>query len=48
MSDKKATGFDTPKVKVGQECGISIASYQDIKVGDIVECYELQEVERHI
>ena len=48
ISSLKHFKNEVKEVKVGQECGISIASYQDIKVGDIVECYELQEVERHI
>lgn len=30
----------------GYECGIGIEDYNDIKVEDIIECYEMQEVER--
>ena len=48
ISSLKHFKNEVKEVKVGQECGISIASYQDIKVCDIEECYELQEVERHI
>ncbi len=33
-------------MKQGYECGIKLRNYNDIKVGDIIECYEMQEVER--
>jgi translation initiation factor IF-2 len=28
------------------ECGLTIKNYQDIKVGDIVEAYEQEEIKR--
>jgi len=34
------------EVKEGYECGITIEGYNDIKVGDILESYELVEVKR--
>ena len=34
---------DAAEVKEGYECGITIAGYNDIKEGDIVEGYELVE-----
>ena len=34
------------EVKKGLECGITIANFNDIKVGDIIEAYEMVEVER--
>jgi len=38
---------DTVKeVKKGLECGITIENYNDLKVGDIIEAYELVEIER--
>jgi translation initiation factor IF-2 len=38
---------DTVKeVKKGLECGITILNFNDIKVGDIIEGYEMVEVER--
>ena len=38
---------DTVKeVKKGLECGITITNYNDIKVGDIIEAYEMVEVKR--
>jgi translation initiation factor IF-2 len=37
---------DVREVKSGFECGLSIKSYSDIKVGDQLEAYEVQEVAR--
>ena len=34
------------EVKKGYECGLTLDNYTDIKVGDIVECYEEVEVKR--
>lgn len=32
------------EVKEGYECGMSFANYQDIQVGDMIECFEVEEV----
>ncbi len=37
---------DTKEVQQGYECGITIKNFNDIKVGDIIEPYEMQEIER--
>ena len=37
---------DVKSVRSGYECGIGIAGYQDIKVGDTIEGYKVIEVER--
>ena len=34
------------EVKQGIECGITIENYNDIKVGDIIECFVMEETER--
>ncbi len=34
------------EVKKGYECGITIEGFNDIKVGDVIECYEMVEVQR--
>ncbi len=34
------------EVKKGMECGITISNFSDIKVGDVIEAYEMVEVER--
>jgi translation initiation factor IF-2 len=37
---------DVKEVLSGMECGLTIKNYNDIKVGDIVEAYEIEEVKR--
>jgi translation initiation factor IF-2 len=36
------------EVKQGMECGMSFESYHDIQQGDVVECFELEEVARQL
>jgi translation initiation factor IF-2 len=35
---------DIKEAQSGYECGIGIQKYNDIKVGDIIECYYLEEI----
>jgi translation initiation factor IF-2 len=37
---------DVKEVREGYECGIGIAHFNDIKVGDIIECYKVEEFAR--
>jgi translation initiation factor IF-2 len=37
---------DAKEVRAGQECGMKIVGYDDIKVGDVLECYKTVEVKR--
>jgi translation initiation factor IF-2 len=37
---------DVKDVSTGMECGLTIKNYTDIKVGDVVEAYEQEEVKR--
>ncbi|HTQ26965.1 MAG TPA: EF-Tu/IF-2/RF-3 family GTPase, partial [Puia sp.] len=37
---------DAKEVVSGMECGLTIKNYNDIKVGDIVEAYEEEEIKR--
>ncbi len=37
---------DVKEVQAGYECGISIVNYNDLKVGDVIENYELVEEKR--
>ncbi len=34
------------EVSAGYECGITLEKFSDLKVGDILECFEMQEIER--
>ncbi|MCP4393279.1 MAG: translation initiation factor IF-2 [Alphaproteobacteria bacterium] len=35
---------DAKEVREGYECGMSFAGYDDLKVGDYIECYEVEEI----
>ena len=37
---------DAKEVRAGQECGMKIVGYDDIKAGDVLECYKTVEVRR--
>ncbi len=37
---------DARKVESGYECGIGLENYNDIKTGDIIECYTIRETAR--
>jgi translation initiation factor IF-2 len=37
---------DAKDVQSGMECGLTVKNFNDIKVGDIVEAYEMEEVKR--
>ncbi len=37
---------DVKKVDSGQECGLTFENYHDFKSGDVLEVYELEEIER--
>ncbi|CAA7617602.1 translation initiation factor IF-2 [Magnetospirillum sp. SS-4] len=35
---------DVKDVREGYECGMSFTNYEDIRVGDVIECFEIEEV----
>ena len=37
---------DVKEVRAGMECGLTIKNYNDIKVGDVIEAYEIVEIKR--
>lgn len=37
---------DVKEVAAGYECGISVENYNDIKVGDVFEIYQMEEIEQ--
>ncbi len=44
LSSLKRFKDDVREVQSGYECGIGLVNYNDIKAGDVVEVYEMQEV----
>ena len=45
LSQLKRFKDDAKEVKAGQECGMLIDGYDDIKVGDVLECYKVHHVQ---
>ncbi len=43
LSSLKRFKDDVREVATGYECGISLENYNDLKVGDIIEAYEMEE-----
>ena len=39
---------DVREVQNGYECGIALENYNDIQVGDVIECFEVQEIARRL
>jgi translation initiation factor IF-2 len=39
---------DVREVREGNECGIALESYQDVQSGDVLEFYEVEEIERSL
>jgi len=46
LSSLKRFKDDVREVREGYECGIGVANFNDIKVGDVIECYSVEEVAR--
>ncbi len=48
LSSLKHYADDVAEVKAGTECGLSLANFSDIKEGDVLECYVLEEVAKKL
>lgn len=48
LSTLKRFKDEVKEVDAGQECGMGFANYQDIQVGDTIECFEVEEVARSL
>jgi translation initiation factor IF-2 len=35
---------DAKEVRAGQDCGIGVENFNDIKIGDVLETYSLEEI----
>ncbi|MGE3475394.1 MAG: translation initiation factor IF-2 [Rhodospirillaceae bacterium] len=44
LSQLKRFKDDVKEVREGYECGMGLANYQDIQVGDMIECFEMERV----
>ncbi len=46
LSTLKRFKDEVREVQTGQECGMAFANYQDMQKGDVIECYEVETVQR--
>jgi translation initiation factor IF-2 len=46
LSQLKRFKDDVREVTAGQECGMAFENYQDMRQGDIIECYRVETVQR--
>lgn len=48
LSSLKRFKEDVKEVSAGYECGMAIEGFQDIKEGDIIEAYEVREIQKEL
>ena len=46
LSTLKRFKDEVAQVQAGQECGMAFENYQDMRVGDVIECYSVEEIRR--
>src|SRR5690606_32070593 len=46
LSQLKRFKDDAKEVLAGQECGMAFENYQDMRAGDVIECYRVEEIKR--
>ena len=46
LSTLKRFKDEVKEVQVGQECGMAFENYQDMRAGDVIECYRVEEIKR--
>jgi translation initiation factor IF-2 len=46
LSTLKRFKDEVAQVQAGQECGMAFENYQDMRVGDVIECYTVEEIRR--
>jgi translation initiation factor IF-2 len=44
MSSLRRFKDDVLEVQAGFECGIGLEGFNDVKIGDVIEVYEIKEV----
>jgi len=46
LSQLKRFKDDVNEVPMGQECGMSFTNYEDMRVGDTIECFSVEKITR--
>ena len=48
LSTLKRFKDEVREVPAGQECGMAFEKYEDMRVGDVIECYRVEEIRRSL
>ncbi len=48
LSTLKRFKDEVKEVTSGQECGMAFENYQDMRKGDVIECFRVEEIERSL
>ncbi|MFN0191401.1 MAG: translation initiation factor IF-2 [Aestuariivirga sp.] len=48
LSTLKRFKDEVKEVQVGQECGMAFENYQDMRAGDVIECFRVEKVQRKL
>ena len=48
LSTLKRFKDEVKEVQVGQECGMAFEGYQDMRVGDVIECFRVEKIQRKL
>ena len=48
LSTLKRFKDEVREVNSGQECGMAFENYQDLKTGDVIVCFDVEEVARRL
>jgi translation initiation factor IF-2 len=48
LSQLKRFKDDAREVVAGQECGMAFENYQDMRAGDVIECYRVETIQRSL
>jgi translation initiation factor IF-2 len=48
LSQLKRFKDDVREVNAGQECGMAFENYQDMRAGDVIECYRVEQIQRSL
>ena len=48
LSTLKRFKDEVKEVTAGQECGMAFENYQDMRAGDVIECYRVEEIKRSL
>jgi translation initiation factor IF-2 len=48
LSTLKRFKDEVKEVQTGQECGMAFEGYQDMRAGDVIECFRVEKIQRKL